>query len=468
MFVSRILLIAAAMVGPRAVVADENAAVPDAGVAPSPIELFEQRIMPIFKSPKPASCVQCHLASVDLKDYIRPSHQQTFVSLRDQGLIDLQHPDQSKILTLIRMGEKDLDKGAKLIHEDTRNAELTAFAAWIEACCADPGLRDLPPLDAADVAKPDRPDEVIRFTRKDRVVDSFARNIWSQRMRCFPCHTPHELDESNPKLRPAIAKHKEFLAEYGEQFGQRMKLFGATPEESLQLLLARSREPKEGELPLINLQDPVRSLLVLKPTAKLPAKGADGKFEAPGYAEPVSHMGGLKMHPDDQSYKSFVAWIEDYANVVGDHYSTAEDLPADNWHASKRAIVLRQVPEDWAVKTRVQLVVHAWNNESGSWSERPAAFTQGTVTPVRNVAGTLFILGYGSETKGATLDGENSTLAPGKYLVKAYVDSHDRLAKDPTLMLGDDDYYGELELDANWREGFPLAEKPLGSQLKKR
>jgi len=36
---------------------------------PTPAEIFEQRIMPIFKSPNPSSCVQCHLAGVDLKDY---------------------------------------------------------------------------------------------------------------------------------------------------------------------------------------------------------------------------------------------------------------------------------------------------------------------------------------------------------------------------------------------------------------
>ena len=71
----------------------------------SPIELFEQRIMPIFKSARPSSCVQCHLASVDLKDYILPSHEQTFVSLRDEGLIDVDAPDKSKILNLIGMDQ---------------------------------------------------------------------------------------------------------------------------------------------------------------------------------------------------------------------------------------------------------------------------------------------------------------------------------------------------------------------------
>src|SRR5262245_51486785 len=94
---------------------------------PTPQEVFDQRIMPIFRSPQPASCVQCHLAGVDLKDYILPSHEQTFASLRDLGMIDLGEPKKSKILTLIAMGDKDADRGARLIHEKTRQAEFAAF-----------------------------------------------------------------------------------------------------------------------------------------------------------------------------------------------------------------------------------------------------------------------------------------------------------------------------------------------------
>ena len=56
------------------------------GSEPTPAEVFDQRIMPIFRSQDPSSCVQCHLSSVDLKEYILPSSEATFASLRDQGL----------------------------------------------------------------------------------------------------------------------------------------------------------------------------------------------------------------------------------------------------------------------------------------------------------------------------------------------------------------------------------------------
>src|SRR5262245_2707990 len=91
-----------------------------------PKEVFEKRRMPIFKSPNPSSCVQCHLSGVDLKDYILPSHEDTFASLRDRGLIDLDAPEKSKILALIQMGEGE--KGATAIQEKARKAEYEAFA----------------------------------------------------------------------------------------------------------------------------------------------------------------------------------------------------------------------------------------------------------------------------------------------------------------------------------------------------
>src|SRR6187549_1628039 len=98
---------------------------------PSPEAVFEERIRPIFDSPNPSSCVQCHLAGVDLKHYIRPSHRETFLSLRDQGLVDLDRPEKSRILALITMGQEE--KGAALIHQKNRTAEYEAFAAWVKA-----------------------------------------------------------------------------------------------------------------------------------------------------------------------------------------------------------------------------------------------------------------------------------------------------------------------------------------------
>ena len=87
---------------------------------PSPESVFETRLKPIFDSPDPSSCIQCHLSAVDLKDYILPSSRETFLSLRAQGLIDTKRPDESKILHLIAMGDSDPDALSKRIHAKRR------------------------------------------------------------------------------------------------------------------------------------------------------------------------------------------------------------------------------------------------------------------------------------------------------------------------------------------------------------
>ncbi len=403
------------------------------------------------------------MASVDLKDYILPSHEQTFVSLRDEGLIDVKNPDASKILKLIEMGEKDLDRGARLIHARTRRAEYDAFAAWVKACCSDPKIRDLPSLKGFIPVHVRKPDRVIEFTRRNRVVDSFARNVWSQRMRCFPCHTPHELDESNLKHEKAIVRHKELEQKYG----QRINIFRDTPETTLRHLMVSSRNPRTGRLPLINAADPAKSLLILKPTSKLPKKDTDGKFENPSHAEPVSHMGGLKIHVNDQSYKSFMAWIHDYSRVIGDQYASPDELPLDNWYPSMQVLRLKNVPENWEVLSSVQLFVHAWDDLEKSWQEQPVAFTQGTVTPRRMVNGALFLLASADAGVQDTWDREGSTLPTGRYLIKTYVDRSGPLDNDPAAFLTEADYFGQATVNDIWKEGFRDAKLLDGMLLKK-
>src|SRR5207253_6583257 len=134
-----------------------------------------------------SSCARCHLASVDIKDYILPSAKDTFLALRDQGLIDLDKPDQSKILKLINRGAGD-PKAAGLISAKKQEAEYEAFAAWIKACANDPALKSAPKPDKAP-ALATKPVEVVRHARKDRMLESFESNVWSLRFRCMNCHT---------------------------------------------------------------------------------------------------------------------------------------------------------------------------------------------------------------------------------------------------------------------------------------
>jgi len=179
-------------------------------------------------------------------------------------------------------------------------------------------------------------------------------------------------------------------------------------------------------------------------------------------------MGGLKMHLNDASYKSFVTWIQDYAKVVGDRYDTAAELPADNLYPSKQVLRLKDAPQVWAKGTPVQFFVHAWNAQQHTWAAQASAFTQGLVTPRHMAMGSLFLLAAKDQDATRQWDPENATLAAGKYLVKVYVDTHERLASDPTAYLDDSDLYGQIELEnAQWLEGFKQAEWISGADFQR-
>lgn len=425
---------------------------------PDPTAVFEQRIMPIFNSPDPSSCVQCHLSAVDLKDYILPSSRETFLNLRDQGLVDVERPAESKILHLIAMGESDPDSLAQRIHAKNRAAEYEAFTAWIASCCADEELVASEPASDAPsgTSGPSVSDEVIRHTRKDRVLDSFTRNIWSQRMRCFPCHTPGELDKNNPMHKKPIQRYNDFVAKYGA----RMNVFQDTPAKTLRSLIASSRKPKGAARPLIDVQDPAKSLLLLKPTAKLPPKGEDGKIGKPSSAIPVSHMGGIKMHKDDHSYKAFLAWLQDYAKTVNGVYTDAETLPEDNWYPTEHVLRVKGLPEDWPKLTTVQLFLYPWDDAAQAWDTNPLAFTQSKITPRRFVNGTLFAF---APAAGSSEFAKLS--APEKLQLRVYHDSADELATEPTKLLNTRQPDAVAVVQAKFGMGFKNADIVEGDQL---
>jgi hypothetical protein len=382
---------------------------------PDARQVFERRIVPIFKSPNPSSCTQCHLAAVDLKNYILPSSEKTFLSLRDQGLVDLDRPEGSKILRLIKMGEGD-DRGAALIHEQTRRAEYEAFAEWLKACCQDPQLRQAPPLPAAERAAPPRPAEVIRHDRKDHLLASFERNVWAMRFRCMSCHI--EGTPENDKLRK----------EHGDRVAW-IKAAGA--EATMNYLLASK---------LIDRDEPEKSLLLRKPLGE------------------VKHGGGKKFLPGDQGYKAFRAWLEDYANVAADRYAKAEDLPPEKGAPDRFGtdiwLKLENTPPEWGDRL-LQVNVYAWDAGKGAWEAEPIASSDRGVWGKGKLwqHNLALLAAPGSERARAWRQGRPA-LPPGRYLVKVYVDADGRLAKEWKATLGEADYAGQAEVTSRWPAGY--------------
>jgi hypothetical protein len=382
----------------------------------TPEQVFERRILPIFKSPNPSSCVQCHLSGVDLKNYILPSSDKTFLSLRDQGLIDLKEPASSKILKLITMSEAKRD-GANLIHENVRKVEYEAFTEWIKACCADPKLRDAPKLESTALAKPEKPVEVIRHARKDRLLESFERNVWSLRFRCMSCHI-----EGTPECEKNRKEHGDRVAW--------IKKGGA--EATLEYLIHEST--------VINVTEPTKSLLLLKPLGE------------------VKHGGGKKMLPGDQAYKAFRAFLEDYVAVAGNRYSKADDLPkpaTDRLQfGSEIWLKLNETPPDWGDKLAA-VRVYAWDAENRTWEDEPIAFSdRGVWGKGKQWQHTLTLTAAKGSRRAAAWKTGKTTLPPGKYLVKVDIDFNGKLGLDWKAEMGPEEYAGQTEFQANWADGY--------------
>ena len=289
-------------------------------VAEDSLKVFERRILPIMNSKNASSCSECHLSGVDLKDYIRASQAETFAALRNGGLIDVEHPEKSKLLDFIaRAPEKP-----GLIKPEVRKAELEAFKAWITAAVADPKL--LAATTKLTVG-PSVSDEVIRHARQDRVLQSFIDNIWLESGRCAGCHS----SDQNSKQ---VAKH-------GDQMSW---IVPNDPAATLAILLDHD---------LIDPAAPEKSLVIAKPTMQ------------------VKHGGGQKMVIGDRSYQQFMAFLTDYAAASNGTYKKAEDIPAPSPYvvgATDSWLKITDIPAKYG---KLVLRAEVYPAEGKGWAKAP-------------------------------------------------------------------------------------------------
>lgn len=375
------------------------------------LAIFQRRILPIMRSPKPSSCTECHLASVELADYIEPSQQKTFASLVAAGLIDTDKPEESKLLTFIRRAPEK----PSLITKEIREQELAAFTAWIKAAVDDPQL--LAAKDAAEPIGPSVPDEVVRHGRADRVLASFVDNVWSEVGRCAACHSP----KNNQRQV--------------EKWGERVSWISPDdPQGTLDYMVHAD---------LIDIDDPAASLLLVKPTMQ------------------VKHGGGKKAEVGDRTYKQFRTFIEDYAATVKGEYKEASELPQRSDEVARVSTTwlrLTGVPEKFD-KLLLQVDVYAWTD--AGWSPRRVATSDRAIFGPKNLWQNALSLtaprGSRRAEQIAPAKPAEQRLRPGKYLVKLYLDRAGKCAQDYTHVLGDEEFYGQVEVQTRWTPGYNSA-----------
>ncbi len=366
------------------------------------LTVFQKRILPIFQASKPSSCTECHLSGVDLKDYIQPSQEKTFASLVHAGLIDVHHPDDSKILRFINRRPDQPD----LITDKMRRQEYDAFQAWVRAAVKDSHLLA---AKSTESIGPTVPDEVIRHARKDRVLNSFIENVWTEVGRCAGCHSP---DQNQKQVK-----------EHGDRVSW-IKL--GDPEATLQQMI---------ESGAIEPDAPLESMLLTKPTMQ------------------VEHGGGQKMVVGDRSYKQFRRFIDDYASMFSGSYTTSESLPKENDELSLVTDIwlkLTDVPEQY---DQMLLQADLYRRIGDEWSAHRVASSDRLVFGKGKLWQHSLSL---TAPRGSDWADQmkSKQLPPDIYLVKLYIDQTGKLQKNFRAELGDADFVGQVEVNSRWPAGY--------------
>lgn len=374
------------------------------------LDLFRQRITPILRSPNASSCSECHLSGVDLKDYIGETQEQTFAALRAAGLIDMEHPDKSELLQFIQRAPEEPTP----VSHRVRQLEYEAFRAWIRAAVRDPKLAAA--QTDVDQLGPTVPLEVIRHARHGRVVQSFVENVWSEMGRCVNCHSP-ELN------RNKIGRNSHTK----------------TDVDAISWVVPR---------------DPAATLQRLVETGNI---DPDNPESSPILTKPVGldeHGGGPKFALGSRTDKNFRRFLNDYAAVVNGEYTSARELPKKpNMLAVMTGQHLRitDLPAEFDGKL---LRADIYRLIGSMWSESPWATAENPIDGKRHMWQSMVFAVALRGTDRATKLKPEQPLPPGDYLVRIYVDHHDKMKQDRDYEFGEAELYGELEFGGDWRPGY--------------
>lgn len=249
-----------------------------------PTETYQRRIEPVLSDDNPKSCNQCHLSGVDLNMFVRDTPCETMACLVDQGMVNLESPAESQILTWISRASPD----SELITDQVIQAEYDGFLEWIQANASCPEACRGVTCGAPDAAQTcdldpepwdDPPDTSGIAGCDDLSLETlFQQTVWAWRGRCFPCHFS---DQEN-----APAEAPRWLS-----------VDGNCATAALQTM---KNIINSG---YINTDDPTQSLLLMKPLA----------LEAGG----VAHGGHDKFADQtDPSYVAFLEFIQRYTDCT--------------------------------------------------------------------------------------------------------------------------------------------------------
>lgn len=275
---ARALALGLALLGASTIAACESFVLaPPGECSASPGALYEKRIAPLLVAERPDSCGACHASGVQLSDFVRGNACEAMACLQEQGLVRLDAPEESVLLSWIGRVPPD----SPLIDAEIVEEERTAFLQWFqyEAVCQKCAETECPDPAPTGCAADKRVESAYDANTdpgdcSDETLERLFRGtVFLWRARCAPCHIEG-------------AKSSADAARFFFQDGD----CGVASLASLLRIEA---------LGLIDVEEPLQSLLFLKPLAEL-----DGG---------VKHGGHDKIVADnDRAFDAYTHFLNRY------------------------------------------------------------------------------------------------------------------------------------------------------------
>jgi hypothetical protein len=369
-------------------------------------EIFTRRILPLAKAEKPSSCIECHVAGVDLAQYIRADAASTFAALRAAGLVNAEQPEKSKLLEFIARAPEKGDPALARV----RAEELAAFRVWIAAAAKDSKIATAKGPAADQPIGPSLPGEVIRHARRDRILQSFMENIWVERERCAGCHSPD-------KNQRVVMKHGAHIS----------WIVPDDPAGTLATIIDHE---------LIDLDHPDKSLILQKPLNE------------------VEHGGHIKFARGTRTDKQFRRFLYDYAATASGKYQSAADLPKPTetvYIATAQHLRFTDLPAEFGGKL-IRVDLHRWTD--AGWSPLPVATVDGMVNPKNQMFQNVVFAILPRMTDIAPEVARRRQFPEGRYLAKVHIDRDGKSANNRDYEMGPSDLIGQIEFDGPWPPGY--------------
>jgi hypothetical protein len=270
---------------------------------------------------------------------------------------------------------------------------------------------------------PSLPDEVIRHTRLDQVIQSFTEHIWSEMGRCVNCHSPE-------RNRTMVGRDGHAQ----DEVDAISSIVPRNPAATLRKLFDTGN---------IDLNDPTAIVVLTKPVGR------------------KVHRPSPKFALGRNTDKNFRHFLINYAAVVKGDYRKTNHLPvptSDLIAETGQHLRIIELPRELDGKLlKVEVFSQA---DMGLASDRVASAENPVNGKQCQWQSAIYAVAM-RDSEAAEKLVPDQALATGRYVAKIFVDRKDQTKMNRDYELAESDYMGQVEFSGAWKVGY--REPKIGS-----